>query len=113
MPLPLFAWIAGGLLVAAVVTCWDEIKEWLVEAVSAIKRFFVGMLHATAAFIKKARATIAKIMHSVYYKEDDKWIEETTTREIPESELPPSVRRKLTTKKKEVTEELEELGLEV
>lgn len=113
MPIPFLPWVVGGLLVAAVVACWDEIVEWLSEAVSAIKRFFVGILHATAAFVKKARDKIAKMMHSVFYKEDDKWIEETTTREIPESELPASVRRKLTTRKKEVTEELEELGLEV
>lgn len=114
MPLPFLAMIGlGAVAAAAVVACWDEIVDWLSEVVSAVKRFFVAAIHATAAFIQKVRSAVAKMMHRVYYKEDNQWIEETTTRTIDESELPPSIRRKLKTQETEVTEELEAMGLEV
>ena len=115
MALPFLALLGlGGLAAVAVVAFWDEIVDWLKQIVPAIKNFFRKIAHATAAFVQKVKAKIAKIMHRVYYKEDNKWIEQTTTREIPESELPASVRRKMmSTRENEVTEELQEMGLEV
>ena len=55
-----------------------------------------------------------KIAHKLYYKEDEQWIEETTTRKIPESEVPPFIRNKGIKKETDITEEMEEeLGLEI
>lgn len=34
-------------------------------------------------------------MHKLYYKENGNWIEETTTRTIPESEVPPQILAKI------------------
>ena len=59
---------------------------------------------------------LVKIAHKLYYQEDGQWIEETTTRKIPESEVPPAIRDKVYAQQKEedITEEIEEeLGLEV
>ena len=61
----------------------------------------------------------AKIEHKLYHKiGKGQWLEETTTRQIPESELPPAVLQKLEAKRRgkieeaDITDEVEEeLGL--
>lgn len=105
--------IAGGIALFAVAALWDEIVDWLKDMWQIVKRTFSRVIHATAAFVQKVKSAISKIMHRVYYKEDNHWIEETTTRQIPENELPDRIRRKLRTSETEVTEDLEAMGLEV
>ena len=57
---------------------------------------------------------LIKIAHKFYYQEDGQWIEETTSRKLPESEVPPFIRNKGIKKETDITEEMEEaLGLEV
>lgn len=114
MPLPfVIPGIIAVIGTTLAVSFWSEIVDWFKEVFSQVKRLFLNIVHATAAFVKKAANAIAKVMHRLYYKEDNKWIEETTTREISESELPDSIKKKLRVKETEVTEELEAMGLEV
>ena len=64
---------------------------------------------------------LAKIMHKLYYQEDNHWVEETTTRILPESEVPPDIVAQIKrqksqdkTKDADITSEMEEeLQLEV
>ena len=56
------------------------------------------------------------IKHYLYYKQNGQWVEETTTRTLPESELPPRIKRKLRKMRQEedITDEIEmETGLTV
>ena len=106
-------WLLAGLAVALVVSVWDEIVNWLKQLFVNVKQYFRNILHATAAFAKRVRDSWAQMMHRVYYRENRQWIEETTTREIKESEVPERIRRKIRAQECEVTDDLEALGLEV
>ena len=55
-----------------------------------------------------------RLVHKLYYKENGKWVEKTTVREIDESEVPAWAKEGLTAKEKDVTERYEkELELTV
>lgn len=115
-------WIIGlGLAAlggALVVAYWNEIVDWLADFIPKIRELFRtvkrNIAHAAGMFIQQMKDAYAKIMHKLYYKEEGKWIEETTTRTLPENEVPPSIRKKLRSQETEVTEEFEkELKLEI
>lgn len=116
--IPVFA--ALGLIIGgvAVVTYWEEIKEWLCSFVKKLKSIFLtikeGIIHAAGVFVQKVKDIYAAIKHKLYYKEQGQWIEETTTRKIPESELPDFVKRKISHQEVDMTDEFEEeLKLEI
>ncbi|MBR6013429.1 MAG: hypothetical protein IK062_06565 [Selenomonadaceae bacterium] len=75
----------GALLVAAF---WDEIVDWLKELTSKIANLFRNIGHAAKIFAQKVRGRILKILHTLFYKENNKWIKETTRAEVDESEVP-------------------------
>lgn len=103
--------IIGGI---AIVALWDEIVSWLSDLFYEIKRILVNVMHAAAVYIERAEQAWVMLKHRLYYKEKTQWMEQTTTRTIPESEVPPDVMRKaLERGESDVTEELEAMGLEV
>lgn len=124
------AWLVGaglvGILgVAAVVYEWDEILDWLHDFVPKISsmlreaaRSFGPEFQAAAMVVGGFLDTVhAKIEHKLYHKVGHgKWLEETTRRTLPESELPPTIRNKIRRNRQDadITEELElELGMRI
>lgn len=126
------AWLIGaGLLgalgVAAIVFNWDEILEWLHDFLPKVsnmirnvaKQFGPQFEHVALMVADFIDNVNSKIEHKLYHKiGKGQWLEETTTRQIPESELPPAVLRKLEAKRRgkieeaDITDEVEEeLGL--
>lgn len=112
--------IAGGIITLLAVHYWDDILEWfadfLPKVADVIRRLANGVEYATdvvAGFID--RVSVA-IKHHLYHKENGQWIEETTTRQLPESELPPHIRKRIKVRGQEndITREVEaETGLTV
>lgn len=105
-------WLIGAAVVAfAVVAFWDEIVSWLRDFIpkvkAAFREFKRNVLHAAAMFVQQVGAAAADIKHKVFYKENNQWMEQTTTRQIDKSELPPSIKRKLGFAEEEITEEME------
>jgi len=98
---------AGGAY--AIYKNWDEIKNWLSNFIPKVKEFFErkmqGIAHAAAVVAEKVKDTVAAIKHRLFYKEEGKWIEETTKREIPESEVPPFIRAKIAAQEKAMEKE--------
>jgi hypothetical protein len=109
--------IGGALIVAN----WDEIVDWLQDFIPKLKAAWEKVRdlipHGARIFgdiVVEGAERMMKIAHKLYYKEDGQWIEETTTRKIPESEVPPFIRNKGIKKETDITEEMEqELGLEI
>ena len=120
------AWLIGAGLVgliggAAIVYFWDDILEWLhdfLPKVSAMIRSIAKKIpmfeHVGMMLADFVDAVNAKIEHKLYHKmKDGQWLEETTRRTLPESELPPAVKRKLEQKRRkqlkeaDITEEME------
>lgn len=112
------AGLAGLLGGAALVYFWDDILEWLHDFLPKVSKFIRELgrkfannfEHITDMIADKIDATNAKISHRLYHKrQDGQWVEEKTSRTLPESELPDSIKRKLAKKRHEadITEEME------
>lgn len=110
--------LIGGVLI---VHYWDQIVDWLHDFIPKLKRAWESVRthlpHAAAMFgdmVVKGFETVARIMHKLYYKENGKWYEQTTTRELPEEEVPDFIREKIEYGEANITPEIEsELGLTV
>lgn len=106
-------WLGLGALIGGVllVAFWDEIVDWLKKLVSKLKEVFSSVkkkiAHAAGAFIQRVENGLAAFRHKLYYKEEGQWVEETTTRKIKESEVPASIRARISEQENEVTDEVE------
>ena len=111
------AGLAGLLGGAALVYFWDDIKAWLIDFLPKVSNFireigrkFKGFEHLADMIADKIDNTTAKISHRLYHKQQDgQWVEEKTSRTLPESELPPEIKRKLEMKRRgaDITREME------
>ena len=107
----------------AVVATWDKITRWLTELVSKLasawKEIRSSLPHGAQIvgdIVVEGLQRLAEIMHRLYIKkEDGKWIERTTIRQLNEAEVPLAIRNKLSAgKETDITEEIQkELQLEV
>ncbi len=96
--------IGLGIGAFLVVTFWDDIVEWLVSFTESISEAFRKIGHATKIFAKKVKDKAFQVLHRLFYKEDKKWIEETTRREVPESEVPEWAKQGVQESEHDVTE---------
>ena len=124
------AWLIGAGLVgilggAAIVYFWDDILKWLHDFLPKVSQMLRSIAkkvplfeHVAIMLADFVDSVNSKIEHKLYHKmQDGQWMEETTRRTLPESELPPAVKRKLEEKRQgrikeaDITEEMElELG---
>lgn len=113
-----FGLLIGGV---AIVAYWSEIVDWLKDFLPKLKNFWdtykSNLPHAAIIagdFVFEQGAKLARIMHKLYYRENDQWMEETTTRKIDASQLPARIRRNLSVQERDITEDMEhELHMEV
>lgn len=77
--------IIGGLFVVAY---WDELVSTLKDICSKVAEALRNVGHAAKIFAKKLANKVFQILHRLFYKEDNKWIQETTRVEVSESEVP-------------------------
>ena len=99
----------GALIVAA---NWDDVVDWLRSFTAKVKAALAGLGHAAKLFAQKVKDRFLRIMHRLFYKEDGKWFEETTIREIDESEVPAWALEGVSAQEKDVTQKYkQELSL--
>ena len=111
------AGVIGGMIV---VHYWDDIVNWLKDFLPKVKEYFENLktklAHAAVMVAEKVKDAYVAIKHKLYYKEEGQWMEQTTTRQISEDEVPPFIRDKIAAQEQEVdiTAEIEnELQLTV
>ena len=106
-----------GLLVggAVVVAYWDEVVKWLKEFVPKLKSTWARNRESVpygvriyGDIIVEGADRLAKIMHRLYYKEGEQWVEKTTTRKVDASQVPATIRNKFAQQEADITEEIEE-----
>ena len=101
MPFPLIFGILAGVAAAAIGTVavlanWDEIVDWfkkeflptLEELWNKVKS---DVIHAAKVFVDKVLEKgewLVEFIHKLYYKEDNQWYEQTTTRKCDEDKVP-------------------------
>ncbi|MBR2124716.1 MAG: hypothetical protein IJ934_06125 [Acetobacter sp.] len=103
MVLPLVVGLLGavgvGVAVVALVQNWEEIKNWLHDFSIKLKRVWKEICqkfgeyipHEVKVFIDRVVEGVVHIAHRVYYQENDEWVQHTTIRKVPESEVPPDI----------------------
>ncbi|MBQ3452154.1 MAG: hypothetical protein IJL14_09660 [Selenomonadaceae bacterium] len=97
---------------------WDEVKAFFSNFLSKLKVSIAekmrGIANAAVIVGEKIRDGIAQLKHKLFYKEEGKWMEETTKREVTEDEVPPYIRAKIARQEADITQEMEmELGMSV
>jgi len=105
--------LVGGYLV---VKNWEEIENWLKDFLPKLQTALkeTGIVDYAAKLFSSVDGAIMRLVHRLYYKENGKWVEKTTVREIDESEVPAWAKEGLSTKESDVTERYEkELELTV
>lgn len=103
----------GALFVAAF---WDEIVDWLKSFTKKVAEAFRkgGIGHAAKIFAQELKNGVMNIIHRVFFKEDNKWIRETTRAEVDESEVPEWAKAGVAQSEVDVTERYKEkLSLEL
>ena len=97
---------------------WDEIKEFFSNFLTELKASINEKMHdiANAAVIvgEKVKEGVVAIKHKLFYKEEGRWVEETTKCEAIEDEVPPYIRAKIARQEADITQEMEmELGMSI
>lgn len=111
--------LVGGYFV---VKYWTQITDWIEENIPKIRSFWdtikVFVPHAAAMYgdiILDGVERIGRIMHKLYHQDPEtkEWFEDTTTNQVPESEIPSNYRLNQY-EEKDITAELEdETGLKI
>ena len=105
--------LVGGVLVVA---NWQEVENWLKEFLPKLQNTLkdIGVVDYAAKLFSSVEGNVMRLVHRLYYKENGKWVEKTTVREIDESEVPAWAKEGLSAKEKDVTARYEkELELTV
>lgn len=104
--------IAIGVGTLLVVAFWDEIVNFFKDFIPKVKDALEGLWNKAKVYAQKVKDSVISVIHKLYYEEDDKWYEQTTTREVDESEVPAWA--KAGRRKKDITKKMEEeLQLEI
>ena len=99
-----------------VYTNWKEIEGWLKDFLPKVQDVLkeAGIVDYAAKLFSSVEGNVMRLVHKLYYKENGKWVERTTVREIDESEVPAWAKEGLTAKESDVTARYEkELELTV
>ncbi len=113
VPLLVLGALVGGALAVA---NWQEIENWLKEFLPKLQTALkdVGIVDYAAKLFSSVEGNVMRLVHKLYYKENGKWVEKTTVREIDESEVPAWAKEGLTARESDVTARYEkELELSV
>lgn len=110
--------VIGTIGTIAILANWDELVSFFKDLVSTIKNAIkkakekaASAATMTACLLKNG---YVKIMHNLYYRKNNKWMEETTAREVTEDEVPDSIKRQLTERETDITKEMSrELQMEI
>lgn len=105
--------LVGGFVVF---TKWDEVTKWLEDFLPKLQSTLteLGIGDYVAKLFSSVENGTLSLVHRLYYKENGKWIEKTTTREIDESQVPEWAKAGLSAKETDVTSRYEqELELKV
>ena len=98
------ALLALGAVGYLVYSNWKEIESWLKEFLPKVQTVLkeAGIYDYAAKLFASIEGNVMRLVHRLYYKENGKWVERTTVREIDESEVPEWAKAGLTTKEQDV-----------
>ena len=93
--------LAGIIGTVLVVTFWDEIVDWLNDFIPKVEKVFQDIAHGAVVLGEKIYNNMLAIKHKLYYQQNKEWMEQTTTRQVDESEVPAHIRNKIMSQRKD------------
>ena len=116
MVLPLLALLAaagvGSVATVFVLAYWDEIVNWLRNLINAladvwneIKKYIPNEYLIIG---QKILDGLVQIVHKLYYKEGEDYVEQTTTRKISADKVPPHILKSLNQQEQNITQNMKE-----
>ena len=105
--------IIGGFFVFA---NWEQVVGWLNELFPKVKKALedAGIYNHVAKLFSSLKESVLSLVNRLYYKENGKFYEQTTTREIDESQVPEWAKAELNEQETDVTNRYkQELQLEI
>lgn len=104
------ALLALGVVGYLAYTKWDEIEGWLKDFLPKLQIALkeAGIVDYAAKLFASVEGNVMRLVHRLYYKENGKWVEKTTVREIDESEVPAWAKEGLSAKESDVGDRYKE-----
>ncbi|MBQ3452342.1 MAG: hypothetical protein IJG32_08750 [Selenomonadaceae bacterium] len=104
------ALLALGVVGYLAYTKWDEIEGWLKDFLPKLQTALkeAGIVDYAAKLFASVEGNVMRLVHRLYYKENGKWVEKTTVREIDESEVPAWAKEGLSAKESDVGDRYKE-----
>ena len=104
IPVLLLAALGGFLVYQR----WEEVEKWLRDFLPKISEALDGVVKYSAKLFSTVENGTLRLVHKLYYRENGKWIEQTTTREIDESQVPEWAKADLGEEETDVTDRYQE-----
>lgn len=101
--------VAAGVIagIGIVATFWNNIVSFLKAATEKIKKLVAGIVYGCKVFIQKMSEGFKEISRH-YSKVQEHWEETIVTKTVPESEVPPEIRKRAESYEEvDITDELE------
>ena len=96
--------IIGTVLV---VNFWNEVVDALSNIAKELAELAKLTAHAAKLFVRRVRDGVVEIIHRTYYKENGKWLEKQTVREISEDKVPEWAKATISEREKDMTKKYE------
>ncbi|KHM51456.1 hypothetical protein NZ47_10500 [Anaerovibrio lipolyticus] len=94
---------------------WDKVVSSFKEFIPKLKKAWAAarplVPYAARMYgdiVVEGAERLGAIMHKLFYKEDGQWVEETTTRKVPASEVPADIRELIEVQEADITAKMEE-----
>ena len=107
IPVLVLGALVGGLVVY---NNWEEVTKWLSDFLPKLQETMnsLGIGEYAAKLFSSIENGTLSLVHRLYYRENGKWIEKTTTREIDESQVPEWAKAGLSNTETDVTSRYEQ-----
>ncbi|MGE6553768.1 hypothetical protein [Exiguobacterium artemiae] len=93
---------AATIAVGAVITYWDDVKQFLASAIKMAKAALDAVVVGVKVFMKKMDGYFTEVAKTYQRDRQNQWHETTTTKRVDPSEVPADILAKMNAPREEV-----------
>lgn len=93
---------AATIAVGAVITYWDDVKQFLASAIKMAKAALDAVVVGVKVFMKKMDGYFSEVAKTYQRDRQNQWHETTTTKRVDPSEVPADILAKMNAHREEV-----------
>lgn len=93
---------AATIAVGAVITYWDDVKQFLASAIKMAKAALDAIVVGVKVFMKKMDGYFTEVAKTYQRDRQNQWHETTTTKRVDPSEVPADILAKMNPYREEV-----------